>query len=100
MNNMQIGLLIGYEGELEDAFPEDIFNAGIVVEEKIVLYNLNDIPCSFAMLMGIIYCVNLEYPTAMKYSFEFLQKVVMKIKPDQASAKVHRLRNKLQKNNF
>ncbi|KAF7641321.1 hypothetical protein LDENG_00285070 [Lucifuga dentata] len=23
------------------------------------------------MLMGVIYCLNLEYPSTMKYSFEF-----------------------------
>ncbi|KAK2913671.1 hypothetical protein Q8A67_002070 [Cirrhinus molitorella] len=38
MKNMQTGLLIGHEGELEDVFPQDIFSVGIVVEEKIVLY--------------------------------------------------------------
>ena len=95
MKGMQIGLLIGYEGERQDAFPCEIFNVAVVVEETIVLHNINDVPCSFAMLLGIIYCVNLEYPRAMKYSFEFLQRVVMEIKPDQATARVHGLRNKL-----
>uniref|UniRef100_A0A3Q3W5N4 Uncharacterized protein n=1 Tax=Mola mola TaxID=94237 RepID=A0A3Q3W5N4_MOLML len=55
----------------------------------IVLHNIKDVPSSFAMLTGIIYWVNLEYPEIMRYSFEFLQRVVMKIKPDQASARVH-----------
>ncbi|KAG7513431.1 hypothetical protein JOB18_007650 [Solea senegalensis] len=76
MKGMQIGLLISYEGAERDA---------VVIEETIVLHNIKDVPFSFAMLMGIIYCVNLEDPEAMKYSFEFLQRVVMKIKPDQAS---------------
>ncbi|KAL7852139.1 hypothetical protein SRHO_G00179240 [Serrasalmus rhombeus] len=95
MKGMQVGLLIGHEGALQDAFPRDIFGVAVVVEETIVLHNLKDVACSFAMLMGIIYCVNLEYPQAMKYSFEFLQRVVMKVKPDQASARIHGLRNKL-----
>lgn len=94
MKGLQVGLLIGYEGE-QDAFPREVFNVAVVVEETIVLHGLKDVPCSFAMLMGIIYCVNLEYPQAMKYSFDFLQRVVMKIKPDEASARVHGLRNKL-----
>ncbi|XP_017540982.1 uncharacterized protein LOC108413126 isoform X1 [Pygocentrus nattereri] len=99
MKGMQVGLLIGHEGALQDAFPWDIFSVAVVVEETIVLhyYKLKDVACSFAMLMGIIYCVNLEYPQAMKYSFEFLQRVVMKVKPDQASARIHGLRNKLLK---
>ena len=31
----------------------------------------------------------------MRYSFEFLQRVIMNIKPDQCSARIHGLRNKL-----
>lgn len=86
MKGMQVGLLIvGYEGAEQDAFPCVVFSVTVVVEETIVLHNFKDVPCSLAMLMGIISCVNLEYPQAMKYSFEFLQRVVMKIKPDQAS---------------
>ena len=94
MKGMQLGLLIGYEGDNQGAFPCEVFNVAVVVEESVVLHNL-DVSSSFAMLLGIIYCVNLEYPRAMKYSFEFLQRVVMKIKPDQASARVHSFRNKL-----
>ncbi|KAK9535960.1 hypothetical protein VZT92_005789 [Zoarces viviparus] len=95
MKGMQVGLLIGYEGPERDAVPGEVFNVAVVVEETIVLHEMKDVPCSFAMLMGIIYSMNLEYPQAMKYSFEFLQRVVMKIKPEQASARVHGLRNKL-----
>ncbi|XP_065123038.1 sterile alpha motif domain-containing protein 3-like [Paramisgurnus dabryanus] len=95
MKGMHVGLLIGHEGVLQDAFPLEIFNVAVVVEETIVLHNLRDVPTAFAMLMGTIYCLNLEYPGNMKYSFEFLQKVVMKIKPDQCSARIHGLRNKL-----
>ncbi|KAI9525218.1 hypothetical protein NQZ68_009898 [Dissostichus eleginoides] len=88
VKGMQVGLLIGYEGE-RDAFPQQIFNVAVVVEETIVLHNLKDVACGFAMLLGIIYSLNLQYPLEMKYSFEFLQRVVMKIQPDQASAKLH-----------
>ncbi|KAF4102562.1 hypothetical protein G5714_017362 [Onychostoma macrolepis] len=100
MEGMQLGLLIGYEGDNQDAFPREVFNVAVVVEETVVLHNFKDVPSSFAMLLGIIYCVNLEYLRAMKYSFEFLQRVVMKIKPDQASARVHGIRNKLLRYNL
>ncbi|XP_056603518.1 uncharacterized protein LOC130420335 [Triplophysa dalaica] len=100
MEGMQLGLLIGHEGDNQDAFPREVFNVAVVVEETVVLHNFKDVPSSFAMLLGIIYCVNLEYPRAMKYSFEFLQRVVMKIKPDQASARVHGIRNKLLRYNL
>lgn len=95
MKGMPVDLLIGYEGVLNDAFPLDVFNLALVVEETIVLHDLRDIPTAFALLAGTIYCLNLEYPRNMKYSFEFKQKVIMKLKPDHCSAKIHGLRNKL-----
>ncbi|KAI9525186.1 hypothetical protein NQZ68_009394 [Dissostichus eleginoides] len=42
VKGMQVGLLIGYEGE-RDAFPQQIFNVAVVVEETIVLHNLKDV---------------------------------------------------------
>lgn len=97
---MPVGLLIGYEGVLNDAFPLDVFNVAVVVEDTIVLHDLRDIPTAFALLMGTIYCLNLEYPRNMKYSFEFMQKVIMNLKPDHRSPKIHGLRNKLLKHRW
>nr|XP_023670975.1 uncharacterized protein LOC111845645 isoform X2 [Paramormyrops kingsleyae] len=98
MKGMRVGLLIGHEGTLHDAFPLEIFSVAVVVEEKIILHGLRDVPTGFAMLMGTIYCLNLEYPRSMKYLFEFMQRVIMKIKPKQCSARIHGLRNRLLRN--
>lgn len=95
MRGMQVGLLIGHEGPLQDAFPLDVLNVAVVVEENIILHSIRDVPTGFAMLLGTIYCLNLEYPRNMRYTFEMLQKVIMNIKADQCSARVHGLRNKL-----
>ena len=95
MSGMQVGLLIGHEGPLDDAFPLEVFNVAVVMEGKIILHSLRDVPTGFAILMGAIYCLNLEYPRSMRYSFEFFQKVLMNLKPDQCSARIHGLRNKL-----
>ncbi|CAL8310904.1 unnamed protein product [Gadus morhua 'NCC'] len=62
MSGMQVGLLIGHEGPLHDAFTLDVFNVALVVEEKIILHDLRDVSTGFAMLLGAIYCLNLEYP--------------------------------------
>lgn len=94
MKGMQVGLLIGHEGPMK-AFPLEVSNVAVVVEETIIVLDLKDVPTGFAMLMGAIYCLNLEYPRNLKYPFEFLQRVIMNIKPDQCSAKIHGLRNKL-----
>uniref|UniRef100_A0A8C6SFD5 Uncharacterized protein n=1 Tax=Neogobius melanostomus TaxID=47308 RepID=A0A8C6SFD5_9GOBI len=87
---MELGLLIAYEEE-QDAVPHQVFDVAVVVEESIVIRHEKSVACGVAMLMGVIYAVNLEYPSAMKYTFEFLQKVVVKIKPEQASARIHGL---------
>lgn len=60
MKGMQVGLLIGQEGPLHAAFPLDIFNVAVVVEETIIIHDLKDVPTGFAMLMGTIYCLNLN----------------------------------------
>uniref|UniRef100_A0AAV2KHP7 Uncharacterized protein n=1 Tax=Knipowitschia caucasica TaxID=637954 RepID=A0AAV2KHP7_KNICA len=99
LKGMELGLLIAYEEE-QDAVPHQVFDVAVVVEESIVIHHEKSVACGVAMLMGIIYAVNLEYPSAMKYTFEFLQKVVMKIKPEQASARIHGLRNKILKYNM
>ncbi|KAL6489157.1 hypothetical protein MHYP_G00028980 [Metynnis hypsauchen] len=62
MKGMHVGLLIGHEGVLRDAFPHEVFNVVVVVEETVVLHELRDVPTGFAMVMGTIYCLNLEYP--------------------------------------
>ncbi|KAK1892996.1 Mediator of RNA polymerase II transcription subunit 21 [Dissostichus eleginoides] len=67
---MQVGLLIGHEGPLLDSFPLEVFNVAVVVEEKIILHDLRDVPAGFAVLMGAIYCLNLEYPRTQKYTAE------------------------------
>ncbi|KAG7510400.1 hypothetical protein JOB18_020783 [Solea senegalensis] len=95
MRGMQVGLLIGHEEPLHGAFPLKVFNVAVVVEETIIIHDLQDVPTGFAMLMAAIYCLNLRYPHHMKYTFEFLQRVIMGIKPDQCSARIHWLRNKL-----
>lgn len=95
MKGMRVGLLIGHEGVLHNAFPMQVFNVAVVVEETIILPAIRDVATGFAMLMGTIYCLNLEYPSEMKYSFEFMQRAIMKIIPDHCSARIHGLRNKL-----
>ena len=98
MQGMDVGLLIGYEGAHQNGFPLNIFNVAVVVEETPVMHNFDDVPSAMAMLVGVIYCVNLEYPKAMKYSFEFMQRVILNIHPEEASPKVNGLRNKLLRN--
>ncbi|XP_037833467.1 uncharacterized protein LOC119617371 [Kryptolebias marmoratus] len=73
LKGIQLGLLIACEGGERSAIPHEVFDVAVVVEETIVLHNIKDVAQCFAMLMGVIYCVNLKYPDDMTYSFKFLQ---------------------------
>jgi len=50
----------------------------IVVEQSIVLGCL-DFQSAVADFIGIIYAMNLEYPTMGRYTYEFIQTVLLKL---------------------
>ncbi|XP_048879276.1 uncharacterized protein LOC125747811 [Brienomyrus brachyistius] len=51
--------------------PADV---GIVIEGVEVLHDLGDVTSACALLMGVIYALNLSYPMELKAFFEVLQK--------------------------
>lgn len=75
--------------------PEDI---GIVLESQIVMQDLDNVPLAAAMLFGLIYSLNLNYPAELKYTFEVLQKVVMELEGNALSKKAQVLKNRLSVN--
>lgn len=75
-----------------DQLPEDV---GIIVEGVQVLSGINDVATAFALLFGIIFGLNLSDPTDLKYTFEFIQKIVMELDTHRLSTKIHVLKNKL-----
>lgn len=72
--------------------PDDI---GIVLEGLQVLQDLDSIALAVAMLFGLMYALNLNYPDDLKYSFEALQKIVMELEGTVLSKKVQVLKNRL-----
>ncbi|MEQ2289748.1 hypothetical protein AMECASPLE_036425 [Ameca splendens] len=73
---------------------EEIVDVPVVLEEAVVLTDLKDIPSAVAMLMGLLYCLNIRYPNDRKYTFEVIQKVFMNI-GGICSSLAHCLRNRL-----
>ncbi|XP_070406382.1 uncharacterized protein [Nothobranchius furzeri] len=71
---------------------EDI---GIVLEGQIVFQDLDNIALATAVLFGLIYALNLNYPPSLKYTFEVLQKLVMELEGSTLSKKVQLLKNRL-----
>ena len=72
--------------------PEDI---GVVLEGQMVLRDLDNVAFSAAMLFGLMYALNLNYPPELKYTFEVLQKVVMELDSNTLSKKAQVLKNRL-----
>ncbi|XP_077065785.1 uncharacterized protein LOC143718642 [Siphateles boraxobius] len=72
--------------------PRDV---GIVLEGVIVLQDLENVAFATAMLFGLIYSLNLKYPTTLRYTFEILQKIIMELDGGELSIKAQNFKSKL-----
>ncbi|XP_024660866.2 uncharacterized protein LOC112435975 [Maylandia zebra] len=93
MEKTLIGIyVIKPEGERDLDPAEDI---GIIIEGVAVLRDLPDVATAVVLLFGLIYTLNMSYPSNLRYTFEFFQKVLMGFDAKKLSNKVQVLRNKL-----
>uniref|UniRef100_A0A672G278 Uncharacterized protein n=1 Tax=Salarias fasciatus TaxID=181472 RepID=A0A672G278_SALFA len=72
--------------------PEDI---GIVLEGIKVLQSLDNVALAVAMLFGLIYALNLDYPADLRYTFEAIQKIFMEMDAGKLSRRALALKNRL-----
>ncbi|XP_032417683.1 uncharacterized protein LOC116719306 [Xiphophorus hellerii] len=85
--------VIRKEGEGLKEPPEDI---GIVIEGVEVLQDLTSVASACALLLGLIYSLNLAYPKALRFTFEVFQKIFMQLEQHKMSPKVQNLFGRLQ----
>ncbi|KAK0134327.1 hypothetical protein N1851_030088 [Merluccius polli] len=71
---------------------EDI---GIVIDGTKVLTALGNFTRACAMLIGLMYAVNLAYPKELRYTFEAFQKLFLELDCSKLSPKVNSLKSKL-----
>ncbi len=84
--------VIRYEGANIEDSPADV---GVVLEGEKVLQDLCSVPNATAMLLGLIYGLNLSYPPELSYTFEVLQKLFLVLDGNKLSNKVQTLKTKL-----
>ncbi|MEQ2249224.1 hypothetical protein ILYODFUR_027274, partial [Ilyodon furcidens] len=75
------------DGDIDQSL-EDV---GIIVEGVQVPYELKDVSTAWALLFGIIYDLNLSYPTDLRYTFELIQKILMELDTHRLSTKIQAL---------
>lgn len=80
--------VIRKEGEGPQEPPED---TGIVIERVVVLNELTSVASACALLLGLIYILNLAYPKCFHFTFEVLQKIIMEVDKHKMSPKVQNL---------
>ncbi len=67
----------------------------IVIDGTKVLTALGNFPRACAMLIGLMYAVNLAYPKELRYTSEAFQKLFLELDCSKLSPKVNSLKSKL-----
>ncbi|OCT86383.1 hypothetical protein XELAEV_18020065mg [Xenopus laevis] len=70
-------------------------DVSIVIEGSKVLTKCANAAKACALLMGLIYALNLQYPSNLKYTFEVFQKLILDLDGLKLSHKVRSLKTKL-----
>ncbi|KAL7857968.1 hypothetical protein AOLI_G00180700 [Acnodon oligacanthus] len=71
----------------------ELEDVGIIIEGVKVLYDLGNVANAVCVLFGLMYVLDLSYPTNLKYTFEVLQKLVMELDGRHLSRKAQVLKN-------
>lgn len=67
----------------------------IILEGRIVMDDLGNLPHAMCLLFGLTYALNLEYPQQLKYTFDFIQRVFLSLGHKSLKPKIQSLKNLL-----
>lgn len=82
-------------GEGCEGCEDEPADVGVVLEGVTALEGLGNVTNGVALLIGLIYALNLSYPKELRYTFELLQKVFLELDGHKLSTKVQALKTKL-----
>ena len=74
---------------------EHLADVVIVLEGQEVMNGINNVPKAVVLLLGLIYAIDLSYPSDLKYFFEAVQRIFLNLDSGKMSSKVHALKSKL-----
>uniref|UniRef100_A0A4W5MGH3 Uncharacterized protein n=1 Tax=Hucho hucho TaxID=62062 RepID=A0A4W5MGH3_9TELE len=85
---VEIGIFVVVDGAAaDDPMPADNVDVALVIEEQVIIHELHNVPSTFATLIGLLYCLNMDYPKCLRYAFEVVQKIFLKIGAENCTAK-------------
>lgn len=79
----------------EHASSDEVQDIGIVLEGINAIQDLDNLTLGVAMLFGLMYVLNLSYPTDLRNTFEVIQKFWMELDGGKLSNKALALKNRL-----
>lgn len=79
----------------ENGEPGHHDDVGISVDGVVILDNIRSAAQACALMLGVIYALNLAYPKLLRHYYEFIQKVLMGMDGEKLSPKVLGLKNKI-----
>ncbi|KAJ7996476.1 hypothetical protein DPEC_G00237460 [Dallia pectoralis] len=66
IRGVKIGILVIVDGAgADDPMPADIVDVAILIEEQVVIDELHTFPNAFGTLIGLLYCLNMDYPKCL-----------------------------------
>lgn len=74
---------------------EDLVDASIILEGGEMVSESHNAAKVCVLLIGLVYTLNLTYPTTLHYTFEVFQKLFVELDGIKLSPKVHTLKVKL-----
>ena len=70
-------------------------STAIIVEGGVIMDDLQNLPEALCLLFGLSYSLHLDYPKAMRNTFEFIQKVLLGLGGNKLPPKLQSLKNQL-----
>uniref|UniRef100_A0A8C2AX77 Uncharacterized protein n=1 Tax=Cyprinus carpio TaxID=7962 RepID=A0A8C2AX77_CYPCA len=81
--------------DMKDTANGELSDVGIVIEGVVALRDLENVALVCAMLFGLSYAFNMQYPTKLRYTFEVIQNIIMEMDAGELSVMAQSSKTKL-----